>query len=242
MTEQAPEEFTVDQPGFQGSLQELLTALRSGRLPPSELDLLGLVRSWLAHFERLGAHDLDLASEALPRVAQVVELKVRLLLPRQPKQEEENELLEEVAGAVEAMIDVEGAIQYLRSRREDRSLLLPARVDRPEVPRRRRPTGVAAGRLAELAGKLRSASYFELAREGFGFKEATAALVGLLKGRRRFSFREARRDQPWERVTVMFAALLELVRQGSVTAVQDGVYGDLMVSRAEEPQKPGGQD
>lgn len=231
-------DFRVEQPGFSGSLQELLTALRSGRLPPSELDLLALVRSWLVHFEALSSRDLDAASEALPKVAQVLELKVRLLLPRQPRPDSE-ELLEEVAEAVEVLLDMENAIDYLRSRREDRRLLLPVRVNSPAIPRRERPSRLGPGRLAELAGRLRAANYFEIARESFSFREATSRMLELLRLRRRFSFTELRRDYSWDRVTVLFAALLELVRQGSVKAVQDGPYGELVVSTQSAPQTDG---
>ncbi len=233
MEEQAASGFLVRQRAFSGTLQELLTALRSGRLPPSDLDLLGLVRDWLAYFEQLSVRDLDAASEALPRVAQVLELKLRLLLPRQPRLDEE-ELLEEVAEAVEALLDMDNAIDYLRLRREDRRLLLPARVGPPALERERRPQPVPAGRLAELAARLRSANYFELAREGFGFRQATRQLLDLLKVRNRFSFSELREGQEWSRVTVMFVALLELVRQERVKVVQAESFGDLLVRRSKK--------
>ena len=226
---QPQEVFLVNQPAFTGTLQEVLTALRSGRLPPSQLDLLTLVRDWLKHFERFSKADLDMASEALPRVAQVLELKLRLLLPRQPRADETDEL-EEVIEAVELLVDMDNAVSYLRHRREDRRLLLRAQVGVPPVARARRPLSVPAGRLAELAGRLRAASYFEIARDGFGFRDASRRFTDWLTRHRRFRFSDLAQGQDWGHVTVLFAAMLELVRAGRVSVVQAEPFGDMMVS------------
>lgn len=234
--------FLVNQPAFTGTLQELLTALRNGRLPPSQLDLLSLVRDWLKHFERYSSTDLDIASEALPRVAQVLELKLRLLLPRQPRADEADEL-EEVTSAVELLVDMDNAVSYLRDRREDRRLLLRARVDVPAVPRARRPLSVPAGRLAELAGRLRSANYFEIARDGFGFREASRKFIDWVTGRSRFRFSELAEGHDWGQVTVLFAAMLELVRSGQVNVLQTEPFGEIMVSpNKSDAPPPAGDD
>lgn len=229
--------FLIQQPGFTGTLQEVLTALRSGRLPPSQLDLLALVRDWLTHFGRYSSTDLNMASEALPKVAQVLELKLRLLLPRQPRTEEEDEL-EEVIEAVELLVDMENAVSYLRNRREDRRLLLRAQAGVGPAPRTRRPLAVPLVRLAELAGQLRGANYFELARDGFGFREASRRFSDWLRSRRRFRFSELTAGQEWGQVTVMFAAMLELVRDGSVRVVQDGPFGEILVAGKESGASP----
>ena len=231
------ETFLVEQPAFAGTLQELLTALRSGRLEPSRLDLLLLVRDWLSYFGTHSGTDLDMASEALPKVAQVLELKLRLLLPRQPREDDENEL-EEVIDAVELLVDMDNAVSYLRDRREDRRLLLRAQVGLPHVERTRRPLSVPAGRLAELAGKLRAASYFEITRDGFGFREASRRLLDWLTGRKRFRFSELAEGEEWGKVTVMFAAMLELVRSGKVSVVQAEPFGEMVVTGTKTAATP----
>lgn len=223
--------FTVDQPAFRGTLQELGAALRSGSLAPSDLDLLGLVRAWLVHFEELAKGDLDVASEALPRIAQVIELKLRLLLPRPPREEQSAEDLTETLEAVTLLEDIEGIIDFLRRRREDRRIVFTARAQAPEFERRERPLGIAAGRLAELATRLRSQSYFELFQERLSFAEAARRLLAGLKARRRALFSEIRGDpEDWRTGTVMFAALLELLRQGRVTARQSRPYDEIEIT------------
>lgn len=222
--------FRVRQEAFEGTLQELLTELRSGRLPPSRLDLLSLVQSWLEYFRSLSSTDLDSASESLPQMAQVLELKLRLLLPRTAKETEE-ELIGEALDTVSELVDLENAITFLRNRREDRRLLLSARADLSgRLSRRKRPQSVRPGALAELAGRLRSASYFEVSRDSFGFREALSRLRKLLRGRRQLSFREAAHGLGWAQVTVLFATVLELVRDGTARAVQAEPFGDISLT------------
>lgn len=226
----SPAPYRVEQQAFSGTLAELLTELRSGRLQASQLDLLSLVRDWLAYFRAFSSRDLDTASESLPQMAQVLELKLRLLLPRTTPETEE-ELLTEAVDTVSELADLENAITYLKNRREDRRLLLSARAELSgRLARRKRPQPVRPGALAQLAGRLRSASYFEVISDSFGFREALGHLRNLLRGRRQLSFREAAAGLAWPQVTVLFATVLELVRDGTTRAVQAEPFGDISLS------------
>lgn len=232
--------FTVEQAAFSGGLPELLTELRSGRLPPGALDLVALVRDWLAFFAEHWQKDMESATEALPLVAQVLELKLRLLVGGPPA-DGEDAAEEELVGTVAELVNLENAILYLSGRREERRLLLPARASMPPLPRPERPLGLRPGRLAELAGRLRSTGYFEVVRSGFGFRQARELLLSLLRRAPRLRFSEVRQAGDWARTTVLFAALLELVRQGSVRAVQAEPGGDITMIRAGTALLPGSE-
>lgn len=232
--------FTVEQEHFTGSLGELAHALRSGALPPGRLDLYRLVRDYLTHFEALAEVDLELASEALPRVAQVVELKVRLLLPRPPREDEasEEDALEETLSAVALLEELEEAVRFLRLRRDERRLVLPARAPRPDYPRPERPLRASPGDLARLAARYRAGAYFELALERLTLAGAMRRLMAALGRRGRGLLFELADARDWPARTVSFAALLELVRQGRVRARQDGAYGPLTVERGPRADAP----
>ncbi len=227
--------FTVDQGGFCGSLTELATALRRGRLAPGALDLLTLVRDFLAYFERHAEHDLDVASEALPAVAQVIELKLRLLLPRPPRLEEEavDELREDVVEAVETLARLEHAIAFLRERRERRRHLVAARAPRIDFPRRTRPTQVALAQLAALAARHREDAYFELTRERLSIPEAMQRLLERLGTRRSADLESLATPADWATRTVYFAGLLELIRERRVRASQGGAFEPINVERVD---------
>lgn len=230
---EATQGFVVEQATFSGSLGELAYALRSGALTPHDIDLYQLVRSYLQYFEPLAETHLDLATEALPKVAQVIELKVRLLLPRPPKdtEEDEEELLEETLHAVALLEELEDAISYLRRRREERRVVLPARAPQPEFPRPQRPITTTAADLASLAAKMRPSSYFELSVERLTLASAMKGLLERLRKAGRGALSALWGAPDWATRTVVFTGMLELVKQGRVQARQDAPFGPIELER-----------
>lgn len=229
MDEQA--QFLVEQESFSGTLGELAHALRSQALDPSQIDLYQLVRAYLVYFEEYAATDLDIATEALPRLAQVIELKVRLLLPRPPREaeEDEEELVEETLAAVALLEELEEAIFFLKRRREERRLILPARTPRPTYPRAARPVNSTPNDLARLAGRYRIGGYFELAIERLSLASVSRALLGALRRLKRGTLGLLLGSREWPVRTVGLAALMELMREGRVTASQDEPFGEIEV-------------
>jgi segregation and condensation protein A len=232
-----PEQFVVALPGFNGTVGELAHALRSRNLQPSAVDLYQLVRAYLAYFERAAAHDLELATEALPRVAQVVELKLRLLLPRPAEaaaEESEEAALEEALEAVALLEELEHAIDFLRRRREERRLVVPARAPRPPYARQPRPLRVSKDDLARLAGRYKLGGYFEIALPGATVASVAAELARRLRQLVKGFLFAVLGAEDWRSRTLAFAAMLELVKEGRVHASQEEPYGPIEVSYVED--------
>lgn len=215
--------FQVETPAFTGSLGELAYALRTGRVLPGDLELFSLVTCYLTHYRLVAERDLDLATETLPALARLVELKLRLLLPTPPKAAETEEL-ETALETVLALEAFEGAIGFLRERREERRHLLSAHAERPPLPRRARPLAGKLGRLAELATRRRVTHYFELAVERLTLGAAMTRLRERLRHLGRGTLQTLMDARDWPTVTVAFGAMLELVKEGEVTAVQRSAY------------------
>lgn len=229
-----PEGFRVETPAFSGTLGELAQALRSAELRPQDLDLYQLVKAYLAYFHALAERDLDLASEGLPGVARVIELKLRLLLPRPPREpEEEAALVEEALEAVTLLEDLESAISFLRQRREARRIVLPARAPRPDYPRPARPLAVGVDRLQQLAARYRLSAYFELALERFSMADAMRSLLKRLKKLRRGRLAELTEHGSWSALSVTFAGMLELYKEGKLRAEQHEPFGPIELELAE---------
>ncbi len=223
-----PEGFVVLTPHFSGSLGDLTQALRAGALLPEHLDILGLVRDYLGYYRRVADGNLELATETLPGMARVVELKTRLLLPRHPKVEDEEDV-EEALEVVDLLAGLEEAITFLKDRREARRTLLPAHAPRPDLPRPERPLRVSLTRLAELAARHRPSHYFELAVERLTVAAAMKRLLETLTGVRRGFLRDLLPKADWPTLVTSFTGLLELVKEGEVRAAQPVVYGPIML-------------
>lgn len=227
--------FLVDQAGFSGTLGELAHALRSRTLPPERLDLYQLVKAYLDYLGSFPDEHLELATEALPRVAQVVELKLRLLLPR-PREEAADEpeeaLLEEALEAVALLEELEHAIAFLKRRRQERRVVVPARTPRPHYPRALRPMKARLGDLARLAGRYRLGGYFELELAGETVASVAAKLLAAVKRAVTGGLFGLVGARDWQQRSLAFAGMLELVREGKIVARQEEAFGPITVSLA----------
>ncbi len=191
----------------------------------------GLVGRYLDFYGTLAERDLGRATETLPLLARIIELKVRLLLPQPPKPPEAE--LEEILETVLALEAFEDAIGFLRERRETRRHLVSAQAPRPPYPRRARPLGAKLDRLSELATRHRVTHYFELAVERLTLASALKKLRAGLVRLRRGTLQALMEARDWPTVTVAFSAMLEMVKEGEVKAEQGTLYDDIILSKPE---------
>jgi segregation and condensation protein A len=243
--------FPVGDEVFEGTLLELAAQLRAGKLRPIQVPLLKLTRDVLARFHALRGElelsqgdldatfrtsSLDLASEALPHLAGVIELKTRLLLPRQPNVTEEGEAnidadLEDVLEGVEALAKLEGAIQFLRDRRRERSLLLVAQVPPIKLPRKFKPLSRSLGDLVKAAQRhVREVNIFDLALDRMTMPMALERLRDFGKRLKNYFFHDVP-TQSWGERTVLFGAMLEAMRAGDLEANQPEQYGAIEIRK-----------
>lgn len=222
--------FIVQQPAFNGTLTELAHALHTRSLSPQQIDVLHLVQAYLVYFEQY-ANNMDIASEALPMVARIIELKVRFLLPRPPKSEEDTqeEILKETLEAIVLLEELEEAISFLKQRRSERRIVLPATMPRPSYPRAERPIKIGLERLAQMASRYNFSNYFELAIERLTMAGAMKLLMNALKRVKRGLFSELLESKDWAVAAISFSGMLELYKEGKLKAVQQVPYGPIQI-------------
>jgi len=113
--------------------------------------------------------------------------------------------------------------------------VVPARAPRPDYPRVRRPPSASSGDLARLAGRYRLGGYFEL--------ELAGATVASVAARLLTAVRRVLRGDPfaligartWADRALAFSGMLELIREGQLTATQERPFAPITVALAEAP-------
>ncbi len=236
------EGFVVESEKFTGTLSELAYALRSERLRPQDINVLRLVREYLQYYHEIvhesESKDLNLATETLPQLARVIELKLRLLLPKPPKDSEEEEemLIKETVEAIEILEELDEAIHFLRTRRDERRILMQAQAPKPNLPRPERKIKATPSRLSELASRYNMTNYFELAKERLTLPAAIIRLLASLKEIRAGFFSEIA-PKEWETQVVYFSGMLELVKQDKIIVTQDEAYSPIQIQLNEPSNK-----
>src|SRR3954464_7186590 len=225
---------------FQGPFDLLLALVLREEVDLLEVDLAEIVLTYIDYLESTGELDLEAATEFLVLIAALLELKSRLMLPR-----EEEELLDIEPGAgVEELLArmlearrYRAAAEHLRERLAGeegvryRSAPPPAwarrgSLDDLEGVYRPERLGAALGTLLRMPERV-DLSHVTVPKVSVG--ERLKVLRGLLR-RGAVSFDEAVRGADRVTVAVTLFALLELYKQGEATWEQDQPFGDITIA------------
>jgi segregation and condensation protein A len=237
-------QLELDLEVFTGPFDLLLTLVLREEVDLLEIELAEVVVSYLDHLEARGELDLEVATEFIVLIAALLELKSRLMLPR-----EHDDLLDDLDPGEAAeellarMLDARRyrrAADYLAGRLADehghrfRSAPLPAFLRRVELE----ATGKVydPGQLgAAIGGMLRIPPPIDLGHLAVPRVTVAERLTHLRAILRRgiVSFDEAVRDADRMTVAVTLFALLELYKQGEATWTQDEPFGPITLSPRE---------
>jgi segregation and condensation protein A len=238
-------DLELDLEVFSGPFDLLLTLVLREEVDLLEVELADVVLSYLDWLEARGELDLEAATEFLVLIAALLELKSRLLLPRDEADDlldvEPSEAAEELLARMLEARRYRAAADHLRARlaAEEgvryRSAPVPAWVRRGEVAV---PEGAEAVYAPERLGKalgglLRMPPRVDITHLGqvrVSVADRLAHLRGLLR-RGACSFDDAVRGADRTTVCVTLFALLELYKAGEATWAQDDTFGDIRIER-----------
>jgi segregation and condensation protein A len=239
-------ELELDLDVFSGPFDLLLTLVLREEVDLLEVDLADVVLTYLDHLEARGELDLEVATEFLVLIAALLELKSRLMLPREEDEwldldpaEAAEELLARMLAArryrraadeLAARLEAESGFRY-------RSAPLPAHL-------RRAPLEAAEAvydpqRLGEAMGELLrhpppiDVGHMHVVSARVSVAARLDHLRSLLR-RGAFSFEEAVRGADRVTVATTLFALLELHKQGEASWTQAEPFGEITVSARSE--------
>jgi segregation and condensation protein A len=225
---------------FSGPFDLLLTLVLREEVDLLEVSLADVVLAYLDHLEARGELDLDVATEFLVLIASLLELKSRLMLPRDDDDLldfEPGEAADELLARMLEARRYRHAAEHLASRLsgEDgiryRSAPLPPALRRTNLaeagavynPRR---LGSALGGLLRVPAKL---NLEHITVPLVTTAERLTHLRTLLR-RGACTFDEAVRGADRVTVAVTLFALLELYKQGEATWTQAEPFGDIAIA------------
>ena len=238
-------DLELDLEVFSGPFDLLLTLVLREEVDLLEVELADVVLAYLDHLEARGELDLEVATEFLVLIAALLELKSRLMLPR-----EEDELLdvEPVEAAEELLARMlearryRAAAEHLRARLDDEE---GVRYRAAPLPPWLRETELEAAEAvwkparlgSALGGLLRHPPKVDVTHLGqvrVSVSDRLRVLRGLLR-RGGASFDEAVRGADRVTVCITLFALLELYKQGEATWDQSEPFGEITIAPKASP-------
>jgi len=232
-------ELDLDLDVFQGPFDLLLAVLLREEISIAEVALGEIVIAYVEHLEDTGELDLEAVTEFLVLIAALLELKSRLLLPRDEDEEELGP--EEAADELLARM-----LEYRRYRdaAEEFSKLLEAEAgyvyrSAPPPPELRRAAIRVAKpvydpeRLGAALGDLLAGPPdvdVRHIRTTVSLHRRLSVVRDLLRAKKTIDFDEAFGDEDRFTQAVTLFALLELHRRGEATWTQKKTFGPIEVS------------
>lgn len=228
---------------FQGPFDLLLTLVLREEVDLLEVELADVVLAYVDYLEQTGELDLEAATEFLVLIAALLELKSRLMLPRDEEEGldlEPGEAAEELLARMLEYRRYKQAAEFLGERlaaeegHRYRSAPLPAELRRVTVDVADAvydPTKLAKA----IGGLLRTPPKLDLrhvARPRVSIEQRLAHMRGLLRRAGTFSFDDAVEgaDRVTEAVTLF--ALLELYKAGEADWDQPEAFGPITIRAA----------
>lgn len=241
-----PEPYVVHLANFEGPLDLLLHLIRREEMNIYDIPIARITEQYLEAIQDLADIDIDRASEFLVMAATLLGIKSRMLLPKPPRPEVEDAQAEEEADPREELVrqlvaysQFKAVAEQLRDREQEMFRVYTRGLFVEE------PGGPPPLEGLDLLDLVRA--FQEVLKEEWNWREVPREEIPLREKLREIRFRLARspggirfrdlfaRGGSRLEVVVTFLALLELMRQRKVTVMQERLFGEILIRRA-EPQ------
>ena len=236
---------------FEGPLDLLLHLIDKNKIDIYDIPIVEITSQYMEYIRNMEREDLNVMSEFLVMAATLLDIKCRMLLPKEVNEEgEEEDPRQEL---------VEQLLQYkmykyvaseLKDREGDADFVMYKKPSIPEeveqyvepVDLDRLLGDLTLNRLTDIfrdvmkrqTAKINpvSSQFGKIEKEEVSLTEKFTYIHGYLKEHRRFSFRSLLKKQHSRmHIVVTFLAILELMKLGEIHVEQDHTCGDILIER-----------
>lgn len=242
-------ELTVKLQVFEGPLDLLLHLLEKNKVNIYDIPIVEITAQYMEYVAEMKRQDLDTLSEFLVMAATLIDIKSRMLLPKNPDSEEEEE--DPRAELVQQLLEYKmyKCMAYeLKDRQVDAQRVMFKEPTIPdEVLAYEEPVDVeelvSDVTLAKLNAIFQSimkkqkdkidpvrSKFGKIEKEEVSLEDKMAELEDYAQSHRHFSFRGLLEKQASKvKVIVTFLAILELMKMGKITISQEHIFDDIKI-------------
>ena len=231
--------YQVKLADFQGPLDLLIHLIEKDKIDIYDIPIVSVTEQYIAYINAMQEYNLDVASEFLLMAAILLQIKSRMLLPRDPEEEGEEEP-DPRQMLVDMLVEYRKTKKLAQALREclQRASLQTARSPEPQgkVLQKVKRDGLA-DLLRALAGLMPRQEDEEtvIPRQEFPVQERMEAIRETLgKRKKKMDFRQLLQDRKnHSEVIATFLAVLELLRLKEIDLIQEEPFGPMVL----EPRK-----
>ena len=220
----------------------LLYLVRQSEVDICDIPIAEIAGQFLAYVEMLEALDIEYASAFLVMAATLMDIKAKMLVPKQPDGEDEDEedLIDPREELVRELLEykkVRDAALYLEGRFDERRRMFESGAEAPE-PGEKPLEEIEVWDLFTAFSKLLKqigAGTSQIVSRELPIEAYIEVILQRLESAGRLAFVDLF-DASADRTSIVgtFVALLELVRQGRIRALQESEFGDIVIELRRE--------
>ena len=214
--------FRIELPNFEGPLDLLLHLIRKHELEILDLPISFITDKYLEYLGLMGDLNLDIASEYLLMAATLAHIKSKMLLPRPPEDQDDDDIdeLDPRAELIRRLLEYQ-KYKTVAADLSERAIAgrdvfpggTPAPTSKEQAPLAQVSVFKLLDALKVIAKRVNASIPLEIDAERMSIQERIGGLVDLLRERRRCRFDELFEDvRTSYDLVVTFLALLEMAK------------------------------
>ncbi|MDR2220702.1 MAG: segregation/condensation protein A [Methylobacillus sp.] len=218
---------------FEGPLDLLLYLIRKHNLDILDIPMAELTRQYMDYIAKMSAGKWELAAEYLLMSAVLIEIKSRMLLPKPPAIEQEQDPRAELVRRLLEYEAIKLAAQRIDDMPQAGREMLVAQACFDHVPTQQLPGVSMEELLAAWQSVLQRASHYthhKVSREELSVREHMSIILRKLGAQPLMEFAALFEVKDGiAKLVVCFLAILELAREGLVRLTQQGKFSPIYV-------------
>ncbi len=245
--------ITVKLQAFEGPLDLLLHLIEKNKVDIYDIPIVEITRQYLDYIRQMETEDMNIMSEFLVMASTLIDIKCRMLLPREMDEEGEEE--DPRAELVEKLLEYK-MYKYMSYELKDRQLDAGRNLfKKPTVPKEimeyREPVDyrqlLGDMTLSRLQAVFRDilkkqedridpirSRYGKIEKDEINMDEKAADIEACIRMHRHLRFRDLLKEQSSRmEVIVTFLVILELMKVGKIQIVQEHIFDEILIASTE---------
>lgn len=238
---------------FEGPLDLLLHLIDKNKVDIYDIPIVEITEQYLMYIKQMETEDMNVMSEFLVMAATLIDIKCRMLLPKEVNEDGEEE--DPRAELVQKLLEYK-MYKYMSYELKDRQVDAGRNLFReqnlpPEVAEYRKPIDyeelIGDQTLAKLNEIFKSlvrrsedkidpirSKYGNIEKDEVDLEAKTSYIEDYVRTHKTFSFRKLLEKQGSKmEVIVTFLVVLEMMKVGRIQIVQENIFDDIMITSNE---------
>lgn len=234
-------EYEVKIDNFEGPLDLLLHLIKESKVDIWEISIVDIAEEYLAYIQRMEKLNLDIASEYLVMASELIEMKSRMLLPRQEKEVGEEEEEDPKERLIRRLVEYQKYKEVTKNFKELESLRQEFYTKAPDNLKEYVEEGVVPSSDVTLEDLMLAFQKFlnrkelekplqtTVTKKEITVEERRKSIRDILTKRKRVDFFELFEVVTKEYIVVTFLAILEMAKKQELLIKQESDFSQIMI-------------